>query len=51
MKFLEYVLGEKGWLWVGGFKGERDTTQKCVETFEEGIVKILVVKTPCIFLR
>jgi hypothetical protein len=35
MKFLEYVLGEKGWLWVGGFKGERDTTQKCVETFEE----------------
>jgi len=35
MKFLEHVLGDKGWLWVGGFKGERDTTQKCVETFEE----------------
>ena len=34
MRFLEYVLGDKGWLWVGGFKGERDTTQKCVETFE-----------------
>ena len=35
MKFLEHVLGDKGWLWVGGFKGEKDTTQKCVETFEE----------------
>ena len=35
MNFLEHVLDSKGWIWVGGFKGERDIPQKCVETFEE----------------
>ena len=35
MKFLESVLGDQGWIWVGGFKGKKDIPQKCFETFEE----------------
>jgi hypothetical protein len=40
MNFLEHVLGDQGWIWVGGFKGKRDIPQKCVETFKEAYTLI-----------